>query len=115
VIIWDQDLLNILIKAALEDIEGIFNVAGDGCITLREIAQLIQKPIRELPVGVIKLGLTIAKPLKLSRYGPEQVKFLQYRPVLDNQKLKTAFGYIPQKTSREAFLHYAEKNNLIKK
>jgi UDP-glucose 4-epimerase len=114
VIIWDQDLLNILTIAALEEKEGIYNVAGDSCITLREIAQIIQKPIREVPVGIIKFGLTLAKPLKISRYGPEQVKFLQYRPVLDNKKLKETFGYVPQKTSKEAFLHYAEKNNLLK-
>ena len=51
--------------------------------------------------------------MKLSRYGPEQVKFLQYRPVLDNQKLKNEFGHTPVKTSKEAFLYYAEKNNLL--
>jgi UDP-glucose 4-epimerase len=79
-----------------------------------KLLKSFKKPIREVPVGIIKFGLTLAKPLKISRYGPEQVKFLQYRPVLDNKKLKEIFGYVPQKTSKEAFLHYAEKNNLLK-
>lgn len=113
VIIWDKDLLNILTKVTLEEISGIYNVAGDGVITLKEIAGIIGKKYVEIHPGIIKLALTIAKPLNLSRYGPEQVKFLQYRPVLDNQKLKNELGYLPQKTSKEAFLYYAEKNSLI--
>ena len=48
-------------------------------------------------------ALAVARPLGLSRYGPEQVRFLQYRPVLDNTALKTVFGYVPQKTSAEVF------------
>ena len=113
VIIWDEDLLECLVKAAFSDATGIYNVAGDGVITLREMAGIIRKPFRALPPGLIKTALAVAKPLKLSRYGPEQVKFLQYRPVLDNSKLKAEFAYTPKKSSREAFLHYAEKNDLV--
>jgi UDP-glucose 4-epimerase len=113
VIIWDEDLLECLVTAALTGVEGIYNIAGDGVITLREMAGIIGKPFRALPAGLVRTALAIAKPLKLSRYGPEQVKFLQYRPVLDNRKLKEEFAYMPRKTSREAFLYYAEKNGLV--
>jgi UDP-glucose 4-epimerase len=113
VIIWDKDLVNCLVKAGTEEVEGIYNVAGDGIITLKEMARIINKPFTALPPGFIRAALRIAKPLKLSRYGPEQVKFLQYRPVLDNRKLKEEFAYIPQKTSEEVFLFYAKKNKLI--
>jgi hypothetical protein len=53
--------------------------------------------------ALLKLALGIAHPLGLSRYGPEQVRFLQFRPVLDNTRLKTEFGYVPEKTSAEVF------------
>ena len=52
---------------------------------------------------LLKAVLGIAKPLGISRYGPEQVGFLQYRPVLDNQALKEEFGYVPEKSSAEVF------------
>lgn len=113
VIIWDQDLVNCLAKGCLEDVEGIYNISGDGVITLREIAKTIQKPYVAIPAGLIKFALSIAKPLHISRYGPEQVKFIQYRPVLNNERLKSVFGYTPQKTSREAFMYYAEQNGLV--
>jgi UDP-glucose 4-epimerase len=44
----------------------------------------------------------------LSRYGPEQVDFLRYRPVLANDRLKREFGYTPQKSSREVFDLFVE-------
>ncbi|MEZ5024265.1 MAG: hypothetical protein R2728_13570 [Chitinophagales bacterium] len=43
VIIWDQDLLNILTKATLEDVAGIYNVAGDGVLTLKQQPLLLVK------------------------------------------------------------------------
>jgi hypothetical protein len=42
----------------------------------------------------------------LPPYGPEQVVFLKYRPVLSNRKLKEEFGYTPLKTSEEVFRFY---------
>ena len=51
----------------------------------------------------MKAALGIAQPLGVSRYGPEQVRFLQYRPVLDNSALKTEFGYSPELTSAQTF------------
>jgi len=113
VIIWDQDLLNILGRAAMEQVEGIFNVAGNGKITLREMAAMMKKKFIVLPPGFVRTALSIAKPLKISRYGPEQVKFLLYRPVLDNSRLKEEFGYHPEKSSRDTFTYYAEKNGLL--
>jgi UDP-glucose 4-epimerase len=41
------------------------------------------------------------------------VNFLQYRPVLANRRLKEEFGYTPLKTSREAFVYYAESRGLM--
>ena len=32
----------------------------------------------------------------LGPYGPEQVDFLRYRPVLSNERLKSIFGYTPE-------------------
>lgn len=103
VFIWTRDLARILKRAAGDGPAGIFNVAGDGALGISDLAHLLQKPIFALPAWVLKAALAIAQPLGLTQYGPEQVKFLQYRPVLDNQKLKDEFGYTPELTSREVF------------
>jgi UDP-glucose 4-epimerase len=47
--------------------------------------------------------LRAAHALGLSGYTAGQVDFLAYRPVLDNTRLKTGFGYTPRYDSRAAF------------
>lgn len=102
VFIWLDDLARILLRAATDGPPGIYNVAGDGALGVTEIARLMGKSVLRLPAGLLRAALAMAKPLGLTRYGPEQVGFLQHRPVLDNAHLKRDFGYTP-KTSLDAF------------
>lgn len=103
VFIWTQDLARILQRAATDGPAGIYNVAGDGALGVRDLARRLGKPVRTLPACLIKAVLALAHPLRLSRYGPEQVRFLQYRPVLANDALKRDFGYTPKLSSAEVF------------
>ncbi len=108
VFIWDQDVVSIIRKGLEKGASGIYNLAGDGALSLREIAEILRKPYRPLPAGLIQGVLRVLKPLRLSQYGPEQVDFLRYRPVLANRRLKEEFGYTPRYTSREAFIAFLD-------
>jgi UDP-glucose 4-epimerase len=103
VFIWDQDVAGSILHAISTDKSGIYNVAGDGALTIREIASRLGKRRVVLPAWLIKAALAVLKVLGLTQYGPEQVDFLRYRPVLDNRRLKEEFGYVPRKTSSEVF------------
>lgn len=103
VFIWDQDVVTCLVKGYLENSSGIFNLAGDGTLTMARIAELLGKTYLNLPVGLIAGALAILKKLGLTQYGPEQVNFLRYRPVLANRRLKEEFGYTPKMTTEEVF------------
>lgn len=103
VFIWTHDLARIVERAATDGPAGIYNVAGDGWLSVDDLAEALDKPVLRLPAWVLKGALALAKPLSLSQYGPEQVRFLQYRPVLDNTRLKHLFGYTPELTSAEVF------------
>lgn len=103
VFIWDQDLVSIIEKGVLEESDGIFNVAGDGCLAVSELANILHKPVMSISAPLLKSILAIGKLLRVGRYGPNQVNFLRYRPVLDNRSLKSDFGYVPEKTSKQAF------------
>jgi UDP-glucose 4-epimerase len=111
VFIWDQDVIAIIRKGLDSGAQGIYNLAGDGALSLSEIAGILGKPYRPLPAGLISGALRILKPLGLSQYGPEQLDFLRYRPVLNNRRLKEEFGYQPRYTSREAFMAFLEARN----
>ncbi|EAQ02339.1 hypothetical protein OB2597_19691 [Pseudooceanicola batsensis HTCC2597] len=103
VFIWTRDLARIVARAATDGPPGIFNVAGDGWLTVDELAAKLGKPVLRLPAWGLKAALALARPLGLTQYGPEQVRFLQYRPVLANDRLKTVFGYTPELTSEQVF------------
>ena len=109
VLIWDMDVVGAILKGILdEDSAGIFNVAGDGILTMKEMARIMDKPYVALPPGLIKGALWVMKKLGATQYGPEQVNFLRYRPVLSNRRLKEVFGYTPQKTTRDVFQFFLE-------
>jgi len=103
VFIWDEDVVGAIAKGIRDGGAGVFNLAGDGKLTMREIARMLGKPYLQLPPALVAAALAVAKPLGLSRYGPEQVRFLMYRPVLANRRLQQQFGYRPRKTTREVF------------
>jgi len=108
VFIWDQDVVGIILRAVSDGPPGIYNVAGDGALTIHQIAQRLGKPTLKLPAWLLQAALAVLKPLGLTQYGPEQLDFLRYRPVLLNTKLKTEFGYTPTYTSAEVFELYRQ-------
>ena len=108
VFIWDEDMVGVLRRGIETDEIGIYNVAGDGVMTMKEIADRLGKRYVSLPVGLVRGVLWVLRKLRLTQYGPEQVDFLRYRPVLDNTKLKHEFGYVPRKTTAEAFEVFLE-------
>lgn len=112
VFIWDQDVVNIIRQGLEQGSEGIYNLAGDGALSLREIAGLLRKPYRTLPAPLLRGVLAMLRPLGLAPFGPEQVDFMRYRPVLDNARLKREFGYQPRYSSREAFLAFIAARGL---
>ena len=103
VFIWDEDVTGAILHALRTRRAGCFNLAGDGALPLREIARRLGKPVLELPAGLLRAALAVGSALGVSRYGPEQLDFLRYRPVLLNTALKQELGYQPAKTSSEAF------------
>ena len=113
VFIWDQDLVACLVDAVFSDKVGVYNQAGDGALTPREIATILHKPYVALPATFVKAVLWALKGLGVTENGPERVAFLRYRPVLSNRRLKEEYGYAPQLTSREAFELYARARGLL--
>jgi UDP-glucose 4-epimerase len=103
VFIHDQDVVAAIVQGVDSPVTGIFNVAGDGKLDIDEIAARLGKGCVEFPPWLLRGALWLLKKLGLTQYGPEQIDFLRYRPVLDNRRLKEEFGYVPRLTSAEAF------------
>jgi len=110
VFIHDRDVVGAIVRAIDSPVTGTFNVAGDGKLTIQEIAGRLGKRCVVLPAGLLRFALWMLKPLGLTQYGPEQIDFLRYRPVLDNRRLKEEFGYVPRLSSAEVFELWRESH-----
>ena len=108
VFIWDEDVVGAILHGVIGDRAGVFNLAGDGRLTIHEIAAILGKRELTVPGAALVGALGVARFFRVGRYGPEQVDFLRYRPVLSNRRLKGEFGYRPVKSSAEAFRFYVE-------
>lgn len=107
--IWDNDAVEAFKQSIFSPKTGIFNLSGDGSVSIQERGKLLKKPVIKIPSKVIESALLVLKTFGLTQYGPEQTLFLKYRPILDNTKLKNEFGFIPQKTSLEVFKDFVER------
>jgi UDP-glucose 4-epimerase len=112
VFIWDHDVVGAIEHAIFGGPAGIYNVAGDGALSIQQIAERLGKRCITLPPAALRAVLAVLHPLGLSQYGPEQVNFLRYRPVLDNRRLKETFGYVPKLTSAEVFELFRKSHGL---
>jgi len=111
VIIWVDDLVAYLIEAATTNVEGIYNVAGDGTLSLKTIAKRLNKFYLPIPPKFLRFMLGLLKPFGLSQYGPEQVKFIEFRPVLANDKIKSVFKHQPSKSTSAAFESFLQETD----
>jgi UDP-glucose 4-epimerase len=101
--IWDQDVADIVVAGVLRRRSGIYNLAGDGVMTMRDIARVEGVPVVSVPATAVRGALRLGHRLGVGRYGPEQVDFLLHRPVLDNTRLRRDFPGLPTKTTRETY------------
>jgi UDP-glucose 4-epimerase len=106
VFVWVDDVAAAMARASTDGPAGAFNVAGDGSMTVAEIASRLGKPVLTVPAALLATILRVGRMLRLTEHGPEKVPFLRYRPVLANDRLKREFGFTPARTSREAFEEY---------
>lgn len=103
---WVDDVAGAMVRAVVDGPAGIYNVAGDGRLTVPEIAQRLGKRTLTVPAWALAAALRVGRALRLTEHGPEKVVFLRHRPVLANRRLKEEFGYTPALTSHEAFEEY---------
>lgn len=113
-LIADSDVVGALAMAVRTGKSGVYNLAGDGTLALPVIARLNGKRFVALPAGLMRGALWLLNTLGLSKLGPDNVSFIQYRPVLANDRLKSEFGYVPQYDALAVFMRYRDGRKGLK-
>lgn len=113
-LIADSDVVGALAMAVRTGKSGVYNLAGDGTLALPVIARLNGKRFVALPAGLMRGALWLLNTLGLSKLEPDNVSFIQYRPVLANDRLKSEFGYVPQYDALAVFMRYRDGRKGLK-
>jgi UDP-glucose 4-epimerase len=114
-LIADVDVVDALVQAVRQPKPGTYNLAGNGTLSLREIAARNRKFYLPIPPLLLKTALWCLRLLRITKLGPGHVKFIQYRPVLSNTKLKTSFGFTPCYSALEVFERYRARRSELPK
>lgn len=105
--IHEEDIVGCLEHAARSGLEGVYNCAADGVLTLGEVCGLLGKP----PLPILPPWGTRLAADQLGRIGvripDEMLAQLRYGRGVDNRKIK-ATGYRFRYTSRETVLKFRE-------
>jgi NAD(P)-dependent dehydrogenase (short-subunit alcohol dehydrogenase family) len=105
-VIADEDVVGAIVHGLAGGEAGVYNLSGDGVLTLETIAERMGGRYVAMPETLVRAALGGLSALGVGAYGPEQVLFLKHRPVLDNRRLVEELGYRPRYTSEEAFERY---------
>jgi UDP-glucose 4-epimerase len=98
-----DDVADALIRLLEGRHGGVFNVAGDGFISVNEAADLLGLKPRRISYKLFKRLAAGLWKARVTEAPAGQLEFVIHPLVASNEKLKKATGWSPQLTSREVF------------
>ncbi|MBE2197910.1 MAG: SDR family oxidoreductase [Anaerolinea sp.] len=107
-IIHEDDVVEALVYAIVQDVPGIFNVAAEGLMPFSRILTMtgtIPVPLLH-PLAYWGANALWGTRLNPARYIPVDLDYLRYRWVADTTKMQTDMGFCPQYTAEEALREF---------
>ncbi|MFN2626257.1 MAG: hypothetical protein ABR520_09270, partial [Mycobacteriales bacterium] len=108
----EDDALEILRLATLEDRAGTFNAGGTGVLLLSQAIRRAGRIALPIPEPLVTTVGQAFRRAGLADFSPEQMRFLEHGRVADTRRLREEFGYTPKYTSLEAFDDYVRGRDL---
>ena len=105
----ERDLLAVLQHAALTDVAGTYNVAGDGVLVLSQAIRRLKRPsIPMPPFAVGNLGSAL-RSARIADFSPEQLSFLTYGRGVDTTRMRSMLNFNPTYTTAEAWADFGSR------
>ncbi|UGQ09218.1 NAD-dependent epimerase/dehydratase family protein [Yinghuangia sp. ASG 101] len=108
----EDDALDALSVAVATHESGTYNIAAEGVLTLSQAARRLGRPVVPVPsraIGVVGQGLRRVGAADLSA---EQVRLLTHGRVVDTARARERLGFVPRRTTAEAFEDFARGRGL---
>lgn len=108
----EDDGVEVLRRATLEDHPGIFNVGGSGVLLLSQAARRAGRTSLPVPSPAVSLVGQLLRRAGLVDFSPEQMGYLEHGRAVDTRRLRETFGYTPAYTTAEAFEDFVRGRDL---
>jgi UDP-glucose 4-epimerase len=108
-LIHEDDAVEALVHAVLNDVPGVFNVAAEDTLPLNKVRGLAGKPALSVfhPLAYRGGKLLGRVGLRTDRYLPIELDYLRYPWVGDLTRMLEELGFVPRHTAEEALREFA--------
>ncbi|HSS67050.1 MAG TPA: NAD-dependent epimerase/dehydratase family protein [Nocardioidaceae bacterium] len=103
----EDDALEALRVATVSDVDGTYNVAGDGVLMLSQAIRRLGRPSVALPGPALGMLGTVFPAARAAELTPEQTEFLTFGRGIDTSAARKALGFTSTYTTAEAFDTFA--------
>lgn len=102
--VWDEDVASAIMLALKKEVRGAFNLAGEGQMTLEDLAREMDKKVIYLRYGLaLALVRWMWKTGIAKQLHPGWVEVFRYPSIMDTTKAREQLGWKPRLDTREAF------------
>lgn len=101
-----DDAVEILVRSAMEDHPGTYNVAGPGILYLSQALRIAGKPSVPIPLPLTNVTANLLRRTGRVDFSPDQLRFLQFGRVGDISRMRVGYGYEPVYSTRDAFCDF---------
>jgi len=108
----EDDALEILRLATLQDRPGTFNAGGKGVLLLSQAIRRAGRVSVPVPTAAVSVTGNIFRRAGLVDFSPEQMRFIEHGRTADVTRLHERFGYHPRYTTEEAFDAWVQESGL---
>ena len=112
-IIHEEDVVNALVHAVLNDLPGVFNVAAEGVLPLSKIRGLAGKPHLAIFHKFVYWGGMLPGGISqfLDRCLPLDPDYIRYPWVGDLARMREELGFEPAYTAEETLQEFVQRSN----
>jgi UDP-glucose 4-epimerase len=102
-VLHEADAVEVLRRATVLDLPGVYNVAGDGVLLLSQAIRRAGLVGVAVPRPLVSFVSRLIRSRGLVDFSPDQMEFLYFGRVVDTTRLKRQFGYQPVFSTAQAF------------
>ena len=108
----EVDLAHLLERIIQQEQEGIFNVAGEGVVFLRELAEITRRKLTQLPPFLAHPAAKISAKIGKAGLGNWNLDTSRYPIIMNTGKIKQTLDFRFDYTSMEALNAFVNYNGL---